>query len=134
VRRLQERLTLAGRALDRLAQLVDGDASDEVRRDAAILRFESGFEAVWKAAQRYLLLAEGVAVNSPKAVLRGCRDAGHLEDTATEHALEMADDRNLTVHTYNEGLAQAIYSRLPRHHALMVGLVRSIRAALDEPR
>jgi len=30
-----------------------------------------------------------------------------------EQALAMADDRNLTAHTYNESLAQAIFKRLP---------------------
>jgi len=35
-----------------------------------------------------------------------------LDDGETERALAMVDDRNLTVHTYNEELAQAIYARL----------------------
>ncbi|MCX5738970.1 MAG: hypothetical protein NTZ61_10840 [Proteobacteria bacterium] len=30
----------------------------------------------------------------------------------------MADDRNLTAHTYNESLAELIFSRLPRHLVL----------------
>ncbi|WP_245606076.1 nucleotidyltransferase substrate binding protein [Thermus amyloliquefaciens] len=34
-------------------------------------------------------------------------------------ALTMADDRNLTVHTYNEALAQAIFARLGGYAQLM---------------
>ncbi|WP_363315753.1 MULTISPECIES: nucleotidyltransferase substrate binding protein [unclassified Thermosynechococcus] len=30
-------------------------------------------------------------------------------------ALKMVDDRNLTVHTYNETLAEALFSRLAQH-------------------
>ena len=33
--------------------------------------------------------------------------------------MSMADDRNLTVHTYNESLAEQIYSRLQEHAAVM---------------
>ena len=44
--------------------------------------------------------------------MRAARDAGMLDDGETERALAMVDDRNLTVHTYNEELAQAIYARL----------------------
>jgi hypothetical protein len=33
--------------------------------------------------------------------------------------MEMAEDRNLTVHTYNEQLAEAIYGRLPGYAELM---------------
>ena len=31
----------------------------------------------------------------------------------------MADDRNLTVHTYDEALAEEIFKRLPGHADLM---------------
>ena len=42
----------------------------------------------------------------------------------------MADDRNLTVHTYNEGLADLIYSRLRANHALMVAWLGAMQSAL----
>lgn len=42
-----------------------------------------------------------------------------LDAAQTRHALEMADDRNLTVHTYNEPLALALVTRLPAHVALL---------------
>jgi hypothetical protein len=31
----------------------------------------------------------------------------------------MADDRNLTTHTYHERLAEAIFARLPQHLATL---------------
>ena len=49
--RLTERLAVARRALDTLCELPLGGTPTKVERDAAILRFECSFEAVWKAGQ-----------------------------------------------------------------------------------
>jgi hypothetical protein len=51
-------------------------------------------------------------VASPKSVVRGCAQAGVLAEADARLALRMAEDRNLSVHTYNEGLADQIYARL----------------------
>ena len=86
-----------------------------VDRDATIMRFAYTFEAVWKAAQRYLAQHEGVDAGSPKGCIRASRGAGLLTEEEAEDALRMADDRNLVVHIYKEGLAQEISARLRRH-------------------
>jgi nucleotidyltransferase substrate binding protein (TIGR01987 family) len=86
-----------------------------VERDAAIQRFEYTCEAVWKAAQRYLQVVEGISIGSPKGSIRGSRDVGLLNDEQAMLGLEMIDDRNLTVHTYNESLAEDIYRQLPAY-------------------
>ena len=118
--RLRERLTTAQRALETINRLpLEKLPSDDVIRDAAIQRFEYTFEAVWKAAQIYLREHEGLEVGSPKGVIRACFRVGLLDEDQTRLALEMADDRNLTVHTYNETLAQAIASRIPAYARLM---------------
>ncbi|MBI4229498.1 MAG: hypothetical protein HY608_01555 [Planctomycetes bacterium] len=46
-----------------------------------------------------------------------------LTDRQAAEALAMADDRNLTVHTYNEAVADAIASRLPGHANLLAAWV-----------
>ena len=117
--RLRERLSLASRVLDSLTELVGLDAPSAVERDAAIQRFEHSFEAVWKAAQRFLLVLEGSTVGSPKACIRTSGDVGLMDTPAIGQALAMVDDRNLTVHTYNEELARAIYARLDRHARML---------------
>lgn len=48
-----------------------------------------------------------------------CREIGVLNDEEAIVALHMVDDRNLTVHTYNEPLAVEIYSRFPQYLMLM---------------
>ncbi len=90
-----------------------------LERDAGIQRFEFTFEALWKAARCFLVELEGVDAASPKGVVRSCRELGIFNEAETMVALGMVDDRNLTVHTYNEPLAEEIYSRLPQYFSLM---------------
>ena len=122
--RTRERLAVAQRALGTLQALLTGeDKSDIVKadivRDAAIQRFEYSFEATWKAAQAYLSEVEGFEVASPRATIRASLEVGVLDETATRLALKMVDDRNLSVHTYNEALAEAIFARLAEHAQVM---------------
>lgn len=115
---LNQRLRVAGRALASLRKILSEQKSDVVR-DAAIQRFEYTFEAVWKTAQLYLRHREGLDLASPKSVIRGFGQVGLLQEGQVQLALAMADDRNLTAHTYDESLAEAIYSRLPIYARLM---------------
>jgi len=78
-------------------------------------RFEYTFEATWKAAQLCLREVEGVEVGSPKRAARAGLQVGLFDEAHTRQVLAMVDDRNLTVHTYNEQLAEEIDSRLPGH-------------------
>jgi nucleotidyltransferase substrate binding protein (TIGR01987 family) len=115
VERLKERLVVARRALETLQELLDLQPPSRVERDAALQRFEYTCEAVWKAAQRYLQEVEGISIGSPKGSIRASRDVGLITDEQTILGLEMIDDRNLTVHTYNESLAEEIYRQLPSY-------------------
>ena len=117
--RLRERLAVAARAISRLQEAVQLPNPSDLERDAIIQRFEFTFEAVWKAAQAYLFVAEGIDLASPKAVIRTCREIGLFKESETVLALKMADDRNLTVHTYNEPLAIAIYERILHYQVLL---------------
>ncbi len=116
--RLNERLMIARRALSTLQELLGLEVPSHVERDAAIERFEYTCEAVWKAAQRYLQEIEGISVGSPKGSIRSSRDVGLLTDEQAVIGLEMIDDRNLTVHTYNEAIAENIYNNLSSYAEL----------------
>jgi nucleotidyltransferase substrate binding protein (TIGR01987 family) len=119
VDRLRQRLSVARQAAATLRELAVRTAPSKIERDAAIQRFEYTFEATWKAAQRFLAVVEGVETGSPKSAIRACHQAGLLQSAHAEQALAMTDDRNLTAHTYNEGLAEAIFQRLPGHLATL---------------
>jgi nucleotidyltransferase substrate binding protein (TIGR01987 family) len=119
VDRLTERLELAKKALTSLEELATLAHPSKVERDAAIQRFEYTCEATWKAIQLGLRQEEGVPATSPKAIMRASRQTKLLDDDATRLALSMVDDRNQTVHTYNEAVADAIYGRLAGYVPLL---------------
>lgn len=117
--RLRERLDMAEKALTRFEEVMAIASPSSLERDAAIQRFEFTFEAVWKAAKTFLAVREGLETASPKGAIRYCRDVGLLDDSQAAMALTMADDRNLSVHTYNEPLAIEIYGRLKDYCPLL---------------
>lgn len=116
---MKQRLDLAEAAVRSLEDVVALAGRSALERDAAILRFQYSFEAVWKAAQHLLREREGIEAASPKQVIRACLSAGLLDAGSAHDALGLADDRNLTVHTYNEPLALALVGRLPGHATLL---------------
>ena len=129
--RLRERIQIARKALASLREL-DELPFSKLLRDAAIQRFEYSFEAVWKAVQRYLKDIEGMDVGSPKGVARASLRVGLLTAEQTRSALVMTDDRNLTVHTYNEPLADAIYSRIAGYIPLLDEWLGALERRLEE--
>jgi len=133
--RLIERIALADGALATLEELLQaGDETSTVIRDAAIQRFEYSFEAVWKAAQRYLRVLEGRVESSPKSVIRASVAVGLVSEEDGRLALKMVDDRNLTSHTYNEALARQIFSALPGYARIMRAWLDAMNARLDRAR
>ncbi|MBN2242768.1 MAG: nucleotidyltransferase substrate binding protein [Acidobacteria bacterium] len=116
--RIKERIKIARQALSSLKVVLLMEKTTIVR-DAAIQRFEYTFEAVWKSAQMYLKIVESLEAGSPKSSIRMSFQVGLLDEETARMAMIMADDRNLTVHTYNESLAEQIYSRIGDHAAVM---------------
>lgn len=131
--RLTQRLAVAKDALHSLTELLQQAKVTRIERDAAIQRFEYTVEATWRAAQRYLDVREGLSAGSPKAAIRLCREVGLLNEEQTTLGLEMIDDRNLTVHTYNEPIADQIYQRLPHYAALLEAWLAQLETRLDQP-
>jgi nucleotidyltransferase substrate binding protein (TIGR01987 family) len=125
VEELKRRLTLARRALATLREVLD-EPKTAITRDAAIQRFEYSFETTWKAAQRLLRDVEGLDRGSPASVIRATHGVGLLDEAAARRGLEMVRDRNLTVHTYNERLAEEIYGRLESYLELMESWLSAI--------
>lgn len=126
--RSAERIEVAAKALSAFSEVMMIRNPTTIERDAAIQRFEFTFEAVWKAAKEILYEHEGIDAGSPKGVIRSCREVGILTDEQTVTALQMVDDLNLTVHTYNEELAVQIYSRL---HSYLIILSVWVTALKD---
>jgi nucleotidyltransferase substrate binding protein (TIGR01987 family) len=130
VERLKERLAVARKAIGTLETILK-EPKTPIVRDASIQRFEYSFEALWKAAQLYLRNMESLELGSPKAVIRASMQVGLLDVEQARIALQIADDRNRTVHTYNEELADAIYDRIRNYAPVMSDLVRAMQDRVE---
>jgi nucleotidyltransferase substrate binding protein (TIGR01987 family) len=124
--RLKERLEIARKALASFREALRETATP-MNGDGSIQRFEYTYEAVWKAAQLYLSNRENLELASPSSVTRACFQSAVLNEEQGRMALDMARDRNLTVHTYNEELANQIYSRLAAYAGLMEHWLAAMR-------
>jgi len=69
----------------------------------------------------YLQVIGGINVASPKIVSRHCREIGLINEDQTATIITMADDRNLTVHTYDEALAEKIAERIRGYDGMLQG-------------
>lgn len=76
-------------------------------------------------------MIEGIDIGSPKGVIRTSREVGIFSEEETIQALKMVNDRNLTVHTYNEDLAIEIYSHLYSYYALLEQWMKRIEKKMN---
>jgi nucleotidyltransferase substrate binding protein (TIGR01987 family) len=83
-------------------------------RDSVIQRFEFCWELAWKTL-RLKLEAEGILVNTPRETWQQALQAGLIADGNAWS--EAQKKRNLTSHTYDEKLADEVYSYV-LHHGL----------------
>jgi nucleotidyltransferase substrate binding protein (TIGR01987 family) len=121
----REKYESAVKALMTLEEALNTDFSIFIQ-DASIQRFEYTTEAVWKCLQSYLKEYEGILCASPKACFREAKKVKLMDDDATNLALEMIDDRNLTSHTYHEEVAEMLYKHLPKYALLMKNILSKI--------
>ena len=122
---LRLRSEALSRALGSLQQVVEMEKS-ELARDSAIKRFEYSFELLWKTSKVFLEERFGTAPFSPKECFRALRSNGVVTDRQTELLLRMTDDRNLSVHTYDEKTANRIYKRILRSYFPLMRTISEI--------
>ena len=85
--------------------------ASEINRDATIKRFEFCFELCWKLMQA-ILQEHGIEAYGPKGSIREAAKLGLIDNPHTW--LEFLKARNLTTHTYEEKLAEKIYSKVKK--------------------
>ncbi|MFB6307375.1 MAG: HI0074 family nucleotidyltransferase substrate-binding subunit, partial [Flavobacteriales bacterium] len=94
-------------------------------RDACIKRFEFTFEVSWKLLKVFLY-DEGFTCSSPRFCFKQAHSIGLIEDN--EDWLNMIHDRNDSVQTYSEELADELYQKLNNYLLLFVALEKGIIA------
>lgn len=109
------------RAYEKLKEAVD-TAKTTLEIDGTIQRFEFTFELSWKLIKAYLE-KEGIICNSPRKCFKEAYKLGIIENE--DIWLEMIDDRNLTVHTYDDKTSRAIFDRIKNHY------VRELKKLLE---
>lgn len=107
-----------GNALSRLQEAVKAASGDVIVRDATIQRFEFTFELAWKLMKR-ILQANGVDISAPRLVIKEAFKNQMIEDG--QAWLTMLDDRNRTVHVYDEKEIEEIYSRICGTYVVLLG-------------
>ena len=83
---------------------------DPIVRDSAIQRFEISFELCWEFLKAYLEEERNASCTSPRTCFRSALRHGVIDDDPFR--IDVTVLRNYTVHTYNEQLADYVYSRL----------------------
>ncbi len=97
-------------AIESLEEILE-QPMNEFIRDGAIQRFEYTFELCWKFMQRLLKL-RGVDTGSPTQVIRSGFKEGLIQDA--DLWLQFLKSRNLTVHTYNQKVAEEVFKDAQR--------------------
>ncbi|MBX9830871.1 nucleotidyltransferase substrate binding protein [Candidatus Babeliales bacterium] len=117
--------------IDSLNKICKNESSDEklirTYRNSVTKLFEISFDLFWKYVKEYLWGMHGIEQQSPKSVFRECFKLDFTNKTETAHLLDIVDDRNRLVHTYNEEVAIKISYKIPRYYDLMKKLVDAMK-------
>ena len=111
-------------ALQRLSEALQAPKTDIVR-DSAIRRFEFCLDLAWKTVKAFLEEKQGIRCASSKECFREAYHHGLID--YTDQWLRFVDMRNETVHTYNQDLAEKIFSELPAALERMEQLLITIK-------
>ena len=85
-----------------LNQYINKPIETELERAGIIQFFEISFELSWKLMKDYLE-AQGFKVKSPRETIKQAYQIGLIDNGHTW--IDALEDRNLTVHTYDEKFA-----------------------------
>lgn len=107
----------------RLEEALQESMDNPLAIDGTIQRFEFCFELSWKTLKIYLE-EDGILCNSPKSCLKEAYTAQIIFDEAGW--LELLEARNLTVHVYDQKMAEKIYSSIKKRHSLFKELIISL--------
>jgi nucleotidyltransferase substrate binding protein (TIGR01987 family) len=100
------------------------DSPSQLERDGAIQRFEYCYDLAWKTLKQYLQRRGIIDLNSPKTVF----SAAYAEKVINDEVIwsTIITKRNLSVHTYNQKLADSLFTELPQYYNSMLGLLNAM--------
>lgn len=98
----------------------------ELERDGAIQRFEYCFDLAWKSLKQYLEKRGLMDLNSPRSVYAAAYAEGAIDDEMIWSIIILK--RNASVHTYNQRLAETLFSELPIYYNAMDDLLQRLKS------
>jgi nucleotidyltransferase substrate binding protein (TIGR01987 family) len=101
------------------------DNPSELERDGAIQRFEYCFDLAWKTLKRHLEKRGFLDLNSPRSVFTAAFTDGIIENEDIWSTIILR--RNASVHTYNQKLAETLFSELPVYYDAMYLLLQRLK-------
>jgi nucleotidyltransferase substrate binding protein (TIGR01987 family) len=104
--RLSHTLKNFERSLKSMEKALATPVTEERDLAGIIQNFEFVYELSWKVLKQRLE-GEGFSIGSPKQAFKKAFQSGLIKNEKTW--LDILDDRNLTVHTYDEELARRMY-------------------------
>lgn len=121
---MQEIINSFNKSLEKFKEILNEEKT-VANRDSAIKRFEFTEELAWKSVQKFLR-NQKIICRSPKECLQEAFKFGLVTDNPKW--IELMEDRNRTVHTYDETFADEVYSRLPKY----VELFEELKVSLEK--
>jgi nucleotidyltransferase substrate binding protein (TIGR01987 family) len=122
--RWQQRLENFEKAMSQLNAACAQEDYSDLERAGLVKTFEFSFELGWKTLKD-LLFYEGFEEKTPREVLRRAFEAGYLDESASETALDALDKRNVLSHTYDEDAAAEAVELIKDQYAPMLRVVLS---------
>lgn len=99
-------------------------AQSKLEQAGAIQHFEFCYELAWKTMRR-ILLQKGLEANSPRDVFRLAAQNNLIKNP--EPWFETIRRRNLTTHTYDREIAEAIFTWLPVFQSELKTFIETIK-------
>ena len=135
--RWQQRFNNYRKALVKLAQAVEllsgqvnrEEAVDELLQEGLIQRFEYTHELAWKVMKAYAEYQGYTDVRGSRDAIRKALEMGLIDD---RRWMETIEDRNLTVHNYDNEIASEIYENIMKAYSpLFVDFAKKMQSLVE---
>jgi nucleotidyltransferase substrate binding protein (TIGR01987 family) len=124
-----QRFSTFERAFTLLGTAISIESPSVVERAGLIQFFEMAFELSWKLLKDYEQ-REGFTAKTPREVIKQAFQSGIISNG--HDWIEALQDRNLTVHTYQEEVAIAVEASIRnRYYPLLQALYETFKAKLE---
>ena len=135
--RWQQRFNNYRKALVKLAQAVEllsgqvnrEEAVDELLQEGLIQRFEYTHELAWKVMKDYAEYQGYTDVRGSRDAIRKALEMGLVDD---RRWMETIEDRNLTVHNYDNEIASEIYEHIMKtYYPLFMSFEQKMQSLVE---